>query len=166
MKDKNPQAIPVKRWSWIALSILLGGCIGTAYAQRADSDLVAFIKAGIGTHVTDTEPMPVTVVSGGSPGGDWAESQNLTLAQCGGGACPGAGCTALTTATSKAIVIKPDTNATSNVWCDVDGSVDVDDGFRVGQAGEGIGTGQTDPANVVCCGQGSAAFKISVLVEN
>lgn len=158
----------MKDWKWllIGLALFAGGCIGTAYAQRADGDLIAFIKAGIGTHVADTEPLPTTIVSGAAPGGSWSGSQNHILAQCGAGACPGIGCTALTTATSKAIVIKPDTNATDNVWCDVDGSVDVDDGFRVGGSGEGIGTGQTDPANVVCCGELAATFKISVLVEN
>lgn len=154
------------KWLWIIGASLLGGCIGTAYAQRADGDLIAFLKAGIGTHVTDTEPLPTTIVSGAAPGGAWASSQNHVLAQCGAGACPGAGCTALTTTTSKAIIIKPDTNATDSVWCDVDGAVDVDDGFRVGGSGEGVATGQTDPVNVVCCGEGAATFKISVLVEN
>ncbi|KKK97051.1 hypothetical protein LCGC14_2656640 [marine sediment metagenome] len=154
------------KWLWIGLALFAGGCIGTAYAQRADGDLIAFIKAGIGTHVTATDPLPTTIISGAAMGGVWSESQNHVLAQCGAGACPGAGCTALDTATSKAIVIKPGTNAVDNVWCDVDGAVDVLDGFRVGQNGEGIGTGQTDPANVVCCGEGAATFTISVLVEN
>lgn len=51
----------MKNWKWIlaGLALFVGGCIGTAYAQRADGDLIAFLKAGLGTHVTDTEPLPV-----------------------------------------------------------------------------------------------------------
>ncbi len=51
----------MKDWKWvlIGLALFAGGCIGTAYAQRADGDLIAFLKAGIATHVTDTEPLAV-----------------------------------------------------------------------------------------------------------
>ena len=62
----DPQQKAFKRWALVGLLCLFSGCIGTAYAQRARDDLIAFIKAGIGTHVTDTEPLPVTFVSAGA----------------------------------------------------------------------------------------------------
>jgi len=91
---------------------------------------------------------------------NWSSSQNKTLAQCG------IGKTALDPAPAQKVLIKPDENVLDNVWCDVDGTVDVDNGFRVGQNGEGVGAGITNASTIECCGEGSSAFKISILVEN
>lgn len=151
----------------LLLGVVLGALwmqsISPAWAAFAPRRLLSILDtAGTGEVLLQQGSavgMPVAVVSGGAIAGNWQDDQNHTLAQCGIGETP------LTTDTSTSITIKVDDAATDNVWCSVSGTVAVDSGFRVGNNSEGVSVNVTDPANVECCGEGAATFKISVLVE-
>ena len=152
----------------LLLGLVLGAIavvsIDVAWAQTFSTTRRLRILNVAGTGEIDvqegTTGFPVTVLTSPATMPIWTASQNKTLAQCGVGE------TALDTATSKSVIIKPDQNATDNVWCNVGGTVDVEVGFRVGLNGEGLSIGIADPADIECCGEGAATFKISVTVEN
>ena len=59
--NSDPQRTAFKRWALIGLLLFVGGCVGTALAQNARSDLIAFISGATATHVSDTVPLPVSV---------------------------------------------------------------------------------------------------------
>lgn len=165
----------MKRRFWIMLGGLLGiTCFlvlvnldtNTAWAQRFGQIRLLAILNTAGTDQVILQQdssvgIPVAIISGGNSTPIWVASQNPgVLAQCA------VSSTALATATSKQVTIKASDLNTDNVWCTVGGTPDVNVGFRVGQASEGIGIGISDPADIACCGEGAATFRISVTVEN
>ena len=154
----------------LALAATLIEPIQKAWAANfPPSRLIAILNtAGSGTVLLQQDSaigIPVQLVGSAAPS-VWTNTQNIDpLAECGAGACPGAGCTALASETSKSVLIKADAANADLVWCDQDGSVGVDDGFDLSSE-QGNRVGIADPSGIVCCGVGAATFKIAVQVEN
>ena len=59
--SRDPQQVAVRRWALVGLLVFFSGCVGTALAQRADGDMIAFLVGTTATHVSDTVPLPVSV---------------------------------------------------------------------------------------------------------